>query len=109
MARVTSSALSRTDCRRASPSALRSSVTRPIPAATASRTERGRSGVIVPLVKGAAPNIALASDERPEPCRPATPTISPALSSSVMSSRRSLPPPVTLSRTSPTEEARGGK
>ena len=64
---------------------LRSSGTRPMPSAMASAGDAGAIGlpssVMVPAAMRSAPKMARASSVRPEPTRPATPRISPALRS----------------------------
>ncbi len=97
--------LSRTDCASVSPSALRSSVTKPIPAAIAVPRGADAHRLAVELQRslpnGSAPKIARASSVRPEPWRPAIPTISPACTS--RSIPRSMPTPASrsFSRTGP--------
>ena len=74
-----------------SPCALRSSGTRPIPARIASRGEASRTGLpsirTSPRSNWSAPKIARATSVRPEPTKPARPTISPARTSKLMSLR----------------------
>ena len=104
--RITPRALSRMDWSRLSPWDLRSSVVRATPCRTACRGEVAVYGLpssaMDPRVKGWTPKTASTSSVRPEPCSPATPTISPARSVRSMPSSWSLPPPSILRSSRPT-------
>ena len=103
--RTASIMLSAIDCASASPSTLRSSVMKPRPARIAWRGWRNLLGLpsisTVPLSTGSAPKIARATSVRPEPTRPASPTISPARTSKLTSRSSGVVRPLTESRTSP--------
>ncbi len=113
-ARSVRAALSRMDCPRASASRLRSSGSKPIPAAIPRRAERGAR---LRPSKRISPRVERARRRRrrgpgptcPSPRGPATPTISPRLTSRSISDKVALPQPRSSRSTSPGGADRAGR